>query len=287
MTYKETDRLNRAIALDANPGTVDALSCGCSVNCTIARKAIFAIVEGIDTTIGASDWPEIVERVQSEFYQRNGSEAIVDARTRLVQSLIDTDGVSGSVARAAITRYDDAWQSFQENGLSGPISMWRDSASRASSLLLGSSTSDFAPRADVKAVDVCIGLVFAELLIASIACFFIPYCWCCYIITLNLLLRSRPRLAFGIRRPLIAKCILTIAQRLRDNSAGSGGDHAGRLAFVSRMCIDWPNFLYVVVKTEGGRMMSSRAIVGGPAGLRTAIKLRKSRVGDDHTHNGH
>lgn len=185
--YKATDRLDRAIALDANSGTVDTYRAVVQSTARLLERQFSAIVEGIDTTIGASDWPEVVERVESEFYRRNGPEAIADARTRLVQSLIDTDGVSGSVAKAAITRYDDAWQSFQENGLSGPISMWRDSANRASSVLLGSSASSFAPRADVKAVDVCIGVVFAELLIASIACFFIPYCWCCYIMTLSLL----------------------------------------------------------------------------------------------------
>lgn len=97
-----------------------------------ARQQFGFLVERIDARRQADDWAGIVERAETSFRERDGSQRLQDARADVRVRLLDEDsGMSAAVAEQTLALFDHVLERARGGSLNAVLDLMRESCEAA------------------------------------------------------------------------------------------------------------------------------------------------------------
>jgi len=144
-----------------------------------AQQQFRTVIERIDDRTNQDDWAELVERVRTEFPNRNGPQQIQDLAAEAKQALLDTDQLNGPDAAECAAIIDRGTNVLIERGLPGIVGELR---SAAESGLRATQHPEMGrqPASPISAArGACIAAAWVLAAVALAICSVITFCWCC------------------------------------------------------------------------------------------------------------
>jgi len=159
------------------------------------------LLQRIDARAKADDWAGLVEQVQRSFGEHGGPERLEDARAEVRMQFLEQDpGLSGPVAGQALALLDHGLERARGGNLDSVLDLMREHCKAAlegfaaDAMGRQPSTQVFhGPGGDPPriaggqnvngwcvALAACLAWAYSSLIASLIACFVIPFCWCCF-----------------------------------------------------------------------------------------------------------
>lgn len=157
------------------------------------------LADRIDARIKADDWRGLAEEAQGAFGKHGGRDRLDDARAEVRMLLLD-ERMGAAVSEQALALFDRVAEQGRDGNLTSVLEFMRDSCMTARKAFasdeMGRQAAAQAIYLDHRdpppvaggqnvngwcvALAACLAWAYSSLIASLIACFVIPFCWCCF-----------------------------------------------------------------------------------------------------------